>query len=140
MDTQQRLVQFRLIVSLASLAYVFSAIHAIQYSALQVDDDSDIINSDSGSDSDMDENNTVNTEDPADTFGKSSGRWTDQEISLLLDYIEAKGLLNTTRGLTLKKAQFTQAQELVKSKDAMQCHYKWGHVHIRMIIDYILSH
>jgi hypothetical protein len=133
MDAQQRLVQFRLIVSLASLAYVFSAIHAIQYSALQVDDDS-------GSDSDMDENNTVNTEDPADTSGKTSGRWTDQEISLLLDYIEAKGLLNTTRGLTLKKAQFTQAHEFVKSKDAMQCQYKWGHVRIRMIIDYILSH
>ena len=124
MDAQQRLVQFRLIVSLPSIAYIFSAIHAIQYSALgynsDSDTDSDIINSDL----DMDDNNT---EDPAEPSRKTSGRWSDQEISHLLDYVESHCSLNTTRGLGLKKSHFNNARDTVKSKDAGQCHYKWNH-------------
>ena len=71
------------------------------------------------------------TSNPADTSsnsGKANGRWTDQEISLLLDYIEENCSLHTPRGLNLKKSQFNKARDTVKSKDASQCHYKWGHV------------
>ena len=39
MDSHTQLRQFRHLVSLASLAYIFSAIHAIQYSLLDPDDD-----------------------------------------------------------------------------------------------------
>ena len=42
---------------------------------------------------------TLNTFNPADTAsssGKASGCWTDQEITLLLDYVEAHCSLNTT--------------------------------------------
>ena len=83
------------------------------------------------------------TSNPADTSsssgpsGKAShgGRWTDQETSLLLDYIEAHCPLNTSRGFNLKKSQFNKARDVVKSKDASQCHYKWGHVRILHILD-----
>lgn len=146
MDAQRRLVQFRLILSLASIAYIFSAIHAIQYSALGYDSDTtDIDSPDSDivdSDSDMENNNTVNTEDQAETSasGKKGGRWSEQEITLLLDYVESQCSLNTARGLTLKKSQFNKARDTVKSKDAGQCHYKWNHVCILIIDEVLLSH
>ena len=60
---------------------------------------------------------------------KTSGRWTESKIALLLDYVEANCVLMTARGLSLKKSEFNKARAMVKSKDAAQCHYKWGHVH-----------
>jgi hypothetical protein len=42
----------------------------------------------------------------------------------------------------MKKSEFNKAHDTVKSKDAAQCHYKWGHVDIFIIIegsDYYLS-
>ena len=151
-NTLFRLRQFRNAVSLASIAYIFSAIHAIQFSLRNLNTD---YNSDS--DSDMD---TGNTEDPSHsqdasrseftpTFsnpadvstsnpGKATagGSWTDQEISLLLDYVEANCPLTTSRGFSLKKSHFNKARETVKSKDASQCHYKWGHV--GNYVDYVV--
>ncbi|KAF8221168.1 hypothetical protein L208DRAFT_1329698, partial [Tricholoma matsutake] len=59
---------------------------------------------------------------------KSSGRWTESEITLLLDYVEANCVLTTPQGLNLKKSEFNKACATVKSKDASQCHYKWGHL------------
>jgi hypothetical protein len=74
----------------------------------------------------------------ADTSQASSSEktshWTDHEITLLLDYIEASCVLNTTRGLTLKKSEFNKAHNTVKSKDPSQCHYKWGHVRVLLYI------
>ena len=64
---------------------------------------------------------------------KTSGRWTDDEIKLLLHYVGTKCTLTTARGLNLKKSQFNGAREMVKTKDAGQCHYKWGHVRVFVI-------
>ena len=129
--------QFRHIVSLASLAYIFFAIHTIQYSLLDhdMDDTGNNFEDQSGwqETSHSDLTSTHNTSNPVDTSTSNSGRasrWTDQEISLLLDYVEASCLLNTARGLNLKKSQFNKARDTVKSKDATQCQYKWGHVSI----------
>jgi hypothetical protein len=55
------------------------------------------------------------------------------EIHLLLDYVEANCVLTTVRGLNLKKVHFNKARDMVKTKDAGQCHYKWGHVHLFFI-------
>ena len=41
----------------------------------------------------------------------------------------------TVRCLNLKKSEFNKAHTVVKSKDANQCHYKWGHVCI--VINYV---
>jgi hypothetical protein len=139
MDADTLRQQFRHIVSLASLAYIFSCIHAIQYSLLDhnMDDNSEYHTSNhlqetSHSES-LDFTSTHDTSNPADTSSNSgkantTGRWTDQEITLLLDYVEAHCPLSTSRGLSLKKTQFNKARDTVKSKDASQCHYKWGHV------------
>lgn len=144
MDAHTLIRQFRHIVSLTSLACVFSGIHTIQYSLLDHDmddiEDRNLQENDSTSHSGF--TSTPDTSNPADTSsnsGKASGCWTDQEITLLLDYVEAHCSLNTSRGLNLKKTQFNKARDTVKSKDASQCHYKWGHVHIS-IIDEGLSH
>jgi hypothetical protein len=69
----------------------------------------------------------------AESSEKTSGRWTDDEVKLLLNYVEAKCTLTTARGLNLKKSQFNEACEWVKTKDAGQCHYKWGHVGVSVI-------
>ena len=143
-ETNTLMRHFRNVVSLASLAYIFSGIHAIQYSLLQLEAASDY-NMD---DSDTGNNNhnlqepgnasSSHTSNPADTSSnswKASGCWTDQETSLLLDYVEAHCPLNTSRGLNLKKTHFNKAREVVKSKDASQCYYKWGHVHMLHILD-----
>jgi hypothetical protein len=75
-------------------------------------------------------NDTPATTSTSENLDKTSGRWTENEIKLLLDYVEENCTLTTARGLNLKKSEFNQAHATVKSKDANQCHYKWGHVHI----------
>jgi hypothetical protein len=154
MDRHTLLHRFRYITSLASLAYTFTTLHAIQYSMRDHDDSFDDIHDNN--------NNTVNTtstqatalsaQTPQDndstnpsaasastydtptttsmseTIEKTSGRWTDNEIRLLLDYVEEQCTLTTARGLNLKKSDFNKARTTVKSKDASQCHYKWAHV------------
>ena len=140
--------QFCHIVSLASLAYIFSAIHAIQYSLLESDYNTMDPNGEDPTHHTLQEtaaltsyldftSSTPNTSNPANTSsssGKASGHWTDQEITLLLNYVEAHCSLNTSRGLNLKKSQFNKARDTVKSKDASQCHYKWGHVHVCILV------
>lgn len=137
MDTTL-LRQFRQAVSLASLAFVFSAIHAIQYSLLDSDYDMEDHPQET---SHSDTSTHADTSNPAaDTSSNSekasaSGRWTDQEISRLLDYVEANCPTNASNGVSLKKTHFNKASDTVKSKNASQCHYKWGHVCISSIID-----
>ena len=144
MDAHTLIRQFRHVVSLASLACVFSGIHTIQYSLLDhdmMDDIEDCNLQENHSTSHSGFTSTPGTSNPADTSGNSgkpSGYWTDQEITLLLDYVKTHCSLDTPRGLNSKKTQFNKAQDTVKSKDASQCHYKWGHVH-RSIINEGLS-
>ena len=71
----------------------------------------------------------------SENLEKTSGRWTKNKITLLLDYVKKNCILTTARGLNLKKLEFNKARTVVKSKDANECHYKCGHVHI--VINYI---
>lgn len=59
---------------------------------------------------------------------KTTGRWNNQEIMALLTYVEKNIVLTTSRGTSLKKAEFTAIAKAVKTKDANQCQYKWGQV------------
>jgi len=104
---------------------------------MQDHDDNDITTQDHDPSNHSASTSTHNTQ-PATTstsesIKKTSGRWTDNEIKLLLDYVESNCTLTTARGLTLKKSEFNKAHATVKSKDAMQCHYKWGQVRILII-------
>ena len=133
MDTHTLMRQFCHIVSLASLAYIFSAIHAIQYSLLESDYDTMDPNGEDPTHHTLQEtaastsysdftSSTPNTSNPANTSsssGKASGRWTDQEITLLLNYVEAHCSLNTSRGLNLKKANSTKL--VTRSSQKMLC-------------------
>ena len=53
----------------------------------------------------------------SESIKKTSGQWTDNEIKLLLNYIESNCTLTTTRGLTLKKFEFNKAHATIKSKN-----------------------
>jgi hypothetical protein len=142
MDAHPLVPYFRNILSLASLAYTFSGIHAIQYSMLNhdmdIDDPADLILQDNDFASHSGSTSTHNHPTVADTSQASSlektSRWTDHEITLLLDYVEASCTLTTARGLSLKKSEFNKARNTVKSKDSSQCHYKWGHVRVLLYI------
>jgi hypothetical protein len=79
--------------------------------------------------------NTPATTSTAGTAEKTTGWWTEQEINLLLNYVEENCILTTARGLNMKKSEFNKARDMVKSKNAAQCHYKWGHVDIFIIIE-----
>jgi hypothetical protein len=116
--------RFRNIITLASLAYTFTTIHSLQYYMRNHDNDTSALN--------LPDNNesiaSSSTPTASGTSEKTSGRWTDDEIQLLLHYVATKCTLTTARVLNLKKSQFNEARETVKTKDAGQCHYKWGHV------------
>ena len=140
MDKDLLLQYFHYIISLSSFAYTFTALHTIQY-AMQDHDDNDTTTT---QDYDLDHSQAASTSthntQPATTstlesMKKSGGWWTDNEVKLLLNYVESNCTLTTTRGLTLKKSEFNKACATIKSKDANQCHYKWGQVHIFIIND-----
>lgn len=134
--------RFRYIISLASLAYTFTILHALQYSMQDRHDDDN--NSTTQAQNPQLEahdsthhsatHNTLATTSTSGTAEKTSGRWTEQEINLLLSYVEENCVLTSAKGLSLKKSEFNRAREIVKSKDAAQCHYKWGHVSIVFVI------
>ena len=141
MDGHTLIQCFRHIISLASLAYTFTVIHTIQYSMRNHDNDND---DDAQTAGDYESTNftvsssthdTPATASSSENIEKTSSRWTENEIKLLLDYVEANCVLTTARGLNLKKSEFNKAHATVKSKDANQCHYKWGHVCIFLIND-----
>ena len=123
---------FHYIVSLASLAYTFTLLHAIQYAMQDHDDDSITQNTqDYDSTHHSASSSTPNTLATTSTTGiaeKTTGQWTDEEVMLLLNYVEQNSTLTTARGLNLKKSEFNKAREVVESKDAAQCRYKWKHV------------
>ena len=141
---------FRYITSLASLAYTFTVLHTIQYSmrkpaSAETDNtpqDYESMNLTNPSESSCvtstgtgtgTRDSLATTSMPlAETTAseKSNSRWTEHEVKLLLDYVEANCTLTTGRGLNLKKSEFSKARAMIKSKDASQCHYKWGHVRI----------
>jgi hypothetical protein len=60
----------------------------------------------------------------------SSGRWSSDEIWLLLAYVKANCVFTAAKGINLKKSEFNKARDTVKSKTASQCHYKWGRVSV----------
>ena len=136
MDGHTLIQHFRHIISFASLAYTFTTLHTIQYSMRDHCDDNNTTAQDhnstnfSASSSTQDTPASVST---SENIEKTSGRWTESEIALLLDYVEANCVLMTARGLSLKKSEFNKARATVKSKDAAQCHYKWGHVRFFVI-------
>ena len=146
MDPHTLAKQFRHVVSLASLAFIFSSIHALQYSLLDYDatmenSENQTSPQDNASTSHLNFTSTpshdTSTSNPADTSSSSvKGRWTDQEINQLLTYVEAHCPLNTSRGISLKKTHFNKAHTFIKTKDASQCEYKWGNVCISI---YLLS-
>ena len=71
---------------------------------------------------------------------RSTGWWTDEEIELFLDSVSTNCTLMTARGLSLKKTAFNQAHVVVKTKDAAQCHYKWGNVCTIIIHDGFIAY
>ena len=86
-------------------------------------------------------NTQPTTTSTSKSIKKTSSWWTDNEIMLLLNYVESNCTLTTARGLTLKKSEFNKACATVKSKDATQCHYKWGQVCVfQVIIIYYLHY
>lgn len=129
--------RFRYIVSLASLAYTFTILHAIQYSMQAQgqepqDDDPQSMTEDYSThrSASLSTHDTPATTSAAGTSEKTSNRWTDQEINLLITYVEGNCVLTTKRGSILKKSQFNKASGFISLKDAGQCQYKWGHVRI----------
>ena len=140
MEKNTLLQQFRYITSLASLAYTFTTLHTIQYAMRDPDNDTitqpslphdhDLTNPSALSSGAQDTSTTSTSENLEPQAEKTSGRWTEDDINLLLDYVEGNCILTTARGLNLKKSDFNKARAMVKSKDSGQCHYKWGHVRI----------
>jgi hypothetical protein len=130
--------RFRYIVSLASLAYTFTVLHAIQYSMDDHHDDGSTTQNPQDHDSTnhstlSSTNDTLATTSVVETAEKSSKQWTEHEIDLLLQYVEQNCVLTTPRGLNLKKTDFNRASNMIKTKDAGQCKYKWGSVSIFII-------
>ncbi len=140
---------FRQILSLASLAYIFTSIHAIQYSMRDHSDHDTTPPNPQDTDSYCASSSAHNIPQAATTSNtehseKTSGRWSNHEIMLLLDYVEENCTLTTARGLNLKKSEFNKARDSVRTKDTGQCHYKWGHVctsvdcyRFRILISYL---
>jgi hypothetical protein len=131
MDRHSLIQQFHHIISFASLAYTFTTLHTIQYSMQDHCDDNNTTaqtTEDHNSTNLSASSSTQDTPSTSENSEKTSGQWTKSEITLLLDYVEANCVLTTVRGLNLKKSKFNRAHATVKSKDAAQCHYKWGHV------------
>ena len=136
MDRHTLLQRFRYIMSLASLAYTFTTLHTIQYSMRDHDDNNTTGPPDHHSANLSASSSTHDTPAATSTsenIEKTNSRWTETEVNLLLDYVEANCILTTARGLNMKKSEFNKARAMVKSKDASQCHYKWGHVSISVI-------
>jgi hypothetical protein len=142
---QDTLLQcFCYIASLASLAYTFTTLHTLQYSMRNHDNnnnnttgpqDHDSINLSASSST----HNTPPTTSTLENIEKTNSRWTENEVNLLLDYVEANCILTTARGLNMKKSEFNRARVMVKTKDATQCHSKWGRVSV-FAIDENLYH
>ena len=132
MDRHTLIQHFRHIISFASLACTFTTLRTIQYSMWDHCDNNNMTAQDhnstdfSASSSTQDTPASVST---SENIKKTSGQWTESEIMLLLNYVKANCVFMTAWGLSLKKSEFNKAHAMVKSKDAAQCHYKWGHVH-----------
>jgi len=143
-DARCSLIQqsFRQILSLASIAYTFTTLHAIQYSMSAHNDDN------TTAPQDATDNNTI-AQIPLDNASmaassnnasSTSGRWSHKEIQLLLDYVKANCVFTTAKGINLKKSEFSQACNTVKTKTAAQCHYKWGHVSVFVIDEVFITY
>lgn len=143
MDRHTLLQRFHSITSLASLAYTFTALHTIQYAMRDHNNDTTTTTQPPQLDHDLTNPSassstahyTLASTSTSENLDKTSGWWTKNEIKLLLDYVEGNCILTTMRGLNLKKSEFNKAHDMVKSKDANQCHYKWNHVCIFIIHD-----
>ena len=147
MDRHTTLINhFSHVISPASLAYAFTILHTVQYS-MREHGDNNLNDNDDGTaqtaedstnfstSSTHDTVNTLPTASTSENVERANNRWTDNEVRLLLDYVESNCILMTGRGLNLKKTQFNQAHATVKTKDAGQCHYKWNHVSFFLFIN-----
>lgn len=124
---------FRYIISLASLAYTFTVLHTIQYSMRNSVDTTQTPQDYESTNPSTSTHDSFATTSMSENTEKSNNRWTDHEVKQLLDYVAANCTLTTGRGLSLKKSEFSKVRATIKSKDANQCHYKWGHVRIFLI-------
>lgn len=127
MDTRPLIQRFRYILSLSSFAYVFNTLHTIQYE-MQQDHDED--------DTPTQAYDYPQSPQPVSTSTsesiKTTGRWTDDEIRLLLDYVESNFTFTSAGGSSLGRDSFKNAHAL-KTKDSNQCQYKWRQVCILII-------
>jgi hypothetical protein len=116
---------FHHVISFASLTYTFTTLHTIQYSMQDHCDSNKMTAQDHNSTNFSTSSSTRDTPASVSTsenIEKTSGRWTESEVVLLLDYVKENCVLMTARGLSLKKSEFNKACAMVKSKDAAQCH------------------
>jgi len=124
MDQHALLQCFRYIISLASLACTFTTLHTIQYSMRDHNNNNNNTSTGPQDHDSIDLSASASNHDTPDTTStsenteKTNSWWTENEINLLLDYIEANCILTTARGLNLKKSEFNKARAMVKSKDA----------------------
>ena len=146
---RQLLQCLRYIISLSSLAYIFTTSHIIQYTMWDQDNNNTGTGTLQDHGCDLSDHSALTlthdtqptTTSTSESIKKTSSWWTDNEITLLLNYVELNCTLTTARGLTLKKSEFNKACATEKSKDATQCHYKWGQVHVfQVIIIYYLHY
>jgi hypothetical protein len=135
MDRHILLERFRYITSIASLAYTFTVLHTLQYSMRDhTRNDNNAQPAQTPQDHDSTNQSTSTHNSPATGTTSaiepeksgSQNLWSENEVKLLLDYVEANCVLTTARGLNLKKQEFNKAQAVVKTKTAAQCLYKWG--------------
>ena len=111
---------FRSLVLLASLAYTFTILHAIQYSMLNHDDSTTTQNPQTHDlthySASSSTNDTLATPSTARSAEKTGGRWNNQGINLLLNYVKQNCTLTTSRGTNLKKSDFNKAHDTVNRK------------------------
>ena len=139
---RQLLQHLHYIISLSSLAYIFTTFHIIQYTMQDQDNNNTGTGTLQDHGCDLSDHSALafthdtqpTTTSTLESIKKTSNPWTDNKIKLLLDYVESNCTLTTARGLTLKKSEFNKVCATVKSKDATQCHYKWGQVCVFEVI------
>ena len=139
MDQHAFLQYFQYIISLASLACTFTTLYMIQYSMRDHNNNNNNTSTGPQNHDLIDLSASASNYDTPDTTSisknteKTNSWWTENEINLLLDYIEANCILTTAWDTNMKKSKFNKTWAIVKSKNATQCHYKWGHVSFYVI-------
>lgn len=128
------------ILSLASLAYTFTALHSVRYfmhhhnsqlTAAHIPQPED---NNTAARNDNTSLLTYNVEDTSKEDSKSITRWTPAETQLLIEYVATNCVLIPSKGLSLTRKQFFKAPEIVKTRDSAQCHRKWTSVRVFTVV------